>query len=341
MKKYLLPQNGNFYKANLHCHTNCSDGKLSPEEVKNLYKENGYSIIAFTDHDVLLSHTDLNDENFLALNGYEIEVNEEGDKPWPKKKTCHMCLIALKPDNLKQVCYHREWYLFGNAPKFRDQLQFDENLPDFVRHYTPECINEIMKTAKENGFFVTYNHPTWSLEDYSNYINYTEMNAMEIINGSCLAAGYNEYNERVYSDFLNTGKRLFCIATDDNHNFHPFNSRNNDSCIGFTVIKAPSLNYCDITNALVNGDFYASEGPEIKELWYEDGKINITCSNADSIVLSTGIRRMEIKYAENGEFLTQATFNVQDLDNYVKITVTDERGKHAYTNAYFVEDLLK
>ena len=50
---------------------------------------------------------------------------------------------------------------------------------------------------------------------------------------------------------------------------------------------------------------------------------------------------MEIKYAENGEFLTQATFNVQDLDNYVKITVTDERGKHAYTNAYFVEDLLK
>ncbi len=341
MKKHLLPHTGNFYKANLHCHTTCSDGRLSPEEVKKLYKENGYSIVAFTDHDILLSHADLNDENFLALNGYEIEVNEESVRPWAANKTCHMCLIALKPDNLKHVCYHREWYLFGNAPKFRDQLQFDESLPDFVRHYSPEGINEIMKTAKEHGFFVTYNHPTWSLEDYSDYIHYTEMNAMEIINGSCIAAGYNDYNERVYSDILNTGRKLFCIATDDNHNAYPFNSRNNDSCIGFTVIKAPSLEYCDITNALVNGDFYASEGPEIKELWYEDGKINIICSNADNVVLSTGIRRMEIKYAENGEPLTQATFSVQDSDKYVKITVTDERGKHAYTNAFFVEDLLK
>ena len=34
MKKYLLPQNGQFYKANLHCHTNFSDGKRTPAEVK-------------------------------------------------------------------------------------------------------------------------------------------------------------------------------------------------------------------------------------------------------------------------------------------------------------------
>ena len=33
MKKFLLPENGNFYKANLHCHTNISDGKRTPEEI--------------------------------------------------------------------------------------------------------------------------------------------------------------------------------------------------------------------------------------------------------------------------------------------------------------------
>ena len=27
MKKYLLPNTGNYYKANLHCHTTLSDGK--------------------------------------------------------------------------------------------------------------------------------------------------------------------------------------------------------------------------------------------------------------------------------------------------------------------------
>ena len=39
MKKFLLAENGNFYKANLHCHTNLSDGDFTPEQVKQLYLE--------------------------------------------------------------------------------------------------------------------------------------------------------------------------------------------------------------------------------------------------------------------------------------------------------------
>jgi hypothetical protein len=38
------------YKANLHTHTNKSDGKFSPEEVINLYKNRNYSILSITDH---------------------------------------------------------------------------------------------------------------------------------------------------------------------------------------------------------------------------------------------------------------------------------------------------
>ena len=54
MKTYLLPKEGNFYKANLHCHTTVSDGKRTPEEIKELYMRNGYSIVAYTDHEVLI-----------------------------------------------------------------------------------------------------------------------------------------------------------------------------------------------------------------------------------------------------------------------------------------------
>ena len=61
--------------------------------------------MAFTDHDVLVTHPELADETFLPLNGYEMEVNE--DKEPRFRKTCHMCFVAIKPDNLKQVCYHR------------------------------------------------------------------------------------------------------------------------------------------------------------------------------------------------------------------------------------------
>ena len=59
VRKYLISENGNFYKANLHCQTTISDGRMTPEEVKNLYMKNGYSIVAFTDHDVFIPHPEL------------------------------------------------------------------------------------------------------------------------------------------------------------------------------------------------------------------------------------------------------------------------------------------
>ena len=56
-----------FYKANLHTHSDYSDGKYSVEELKNAYKEHGYSVVAFTDHEHLIDNSRLNDENFLAI----------------------------------------------------------------------------------------------------------------------------------------------------------------------------------------------------------------------------------------------------------------------------------
>ena len=74
MKKYLLGDKGNFYKANLHCHTNLSDGHMPAAEVKELYKSRGYSVVAFTDHDALIPHQDLKSDDFLPLNGVEIAI---------------------------------------------------------------------------------------------------------------------------------------------------------------------------------------------------------------------------------------------------------------------------
>lgn len=333
MKKLLLNAAKPYFKANLHCHSTISDGTKTPAELKEMYLKEGYSIIAYTDHDVLLDHSDLCDEHFLALNGLEMEINEENDF-WPATKTCHICFIALKQDNLTQFCYHREKYLFGNAPKYRDLIKFDDTKPDFVRKHTSECINEIIREARENGFFVTYNHPSWSLETLEDYGKYKGMNAMEICNYGCLEAGYDDYNEKEYDEMLRGGQKIFCISTDDNHNHRK------DSFGGFTCINADKLAYETITEALENGCFYASQGPLIQELWFEDGKIGITCSEAAKIVLNTGIRRTDVCYAEGDTPLTSAVFEVKPTDNYVRITVTDFSGNHANTIAYFVEDLF-
>ena len=341
MKKYLLPKDGQFYKANLHCHSTISDGKWTPEQIKEEYKKRGYSIVAYTDHDVMIPHPELNDEDFLAMNGYEIEVTDStSGLGFKYRKTCHMCLVALSPDMEKQVCWHREKYLIGNGAEYRHLVKFDESLPDYERNYTHECINEIMRIGRENNFFVTYNHPCWSMEDYSNYGGYANMHAMEICNYSCFVSGYAEYNAQVYDELLRQGKRIWCIATDDNHDVHPANSPRNDSFGGFTMIKADKLDYTAIGEALLAGNFYASQGPAIEALWFEDGKLHVKSSAAEKITMTTGTRKLRSAFREKGKALTKATFEVLPDDKYVRITVTDKHGKHADSNAYFTDELF-
>lgn len=338
MKKYLLPEKGNFYKANLHCHTVISDGKWTPEEVKKNYMGNGYSVVAYTDHNVLVPHYELAEENFLPLNGIEININSD-DYKGKYGKTCHFCAIAIEPDNIKQPCFHREKYFVGNTGQYKDKIVFDETKPDYERVYNPDCVNQFMKEFRDNGFFVTYNHPTWSMESYNDYINYHYMHAMEICNYECVSIGHDEHNSKEYDEMLNGGKRIYCIATDDNHN-----SPNTKSSFGgFTMIKADKLEYEVVTKALVDGNFYASEGPIIDELWYEDGKVYITFQPAREVFLTKGtrVRRGGRVMGENGELITQACFDVDEDDIYFRITVEGPDGKRAYTNAYFVDDLIE
>lgn len=334
MKKYLLPEQGQYYKANLHCHTTVSDGEQTPEEVKKFYMDRGYSIVAYTDHDVMIPHHDLTDESFLALTGYEMEVNEPKPGPFKVKKSCHMCLVALDPDKKEQVCYHRERYLMHGALLYKDQVCFDESLPDYVRQYSHEGISDMMRQGRENGFFVTYNHPNWSMETGADFMGYEHMHAMEICNYGSASNGYNDMeNGKEYDQMLRGGKRIFCIAADDNHD-------EESSCGGYVMIKADKLDYKTITDALVAGNFYSSRGPEIHALWVEDGRIHVTCSDARRIVLNTGIRRAQSVYAPRGGVLNAADFEVQPEDLYVRLTVYGRDELYAATNAYFVEDLL-
>lgn len=336
MKKYLLPENGSFYKANLHCHSTLSDGALSPEEIKELYKKKGYSVVAYTDHNILIPHDDLNDDDFLALNGFEADLNENiaGETDWRKLKCVHFCAIALDRQNITQPCWSRRFA--GIGEKNADLVKFDENEPEYERVYTGEKVSEMMQKCREKGFFITYNHPTWSVESYNEYMSYSGMHAMEMFNGGCLVAGYDDYNPRVYDDMLQGGKKIFCIGADDNHNHADKASRRYDSGIAFTMIKADSLDYRAITQALENGDFYASEAPEIYELYTENGKAYIKTSEADRIQCNYGKRMAAIEFDETGSGIFEACFDVPSDCGYFRITVTDKSGKHACTNAYFV-----
>lgn len=329
MRKYLISDKGKFYKANLHSHSTVSDGELTPEQMKKLYMDNGYSVIAFTDHCRYVTHNELSDENFLALNGVENAADESG-LSWMHNRCCDINFIALSPQR-KVHPFQDEKNIIG-----------DGSVSPFDVEYCTRDVNKMIETGVKNGFFVTYNHPTWSLENYEQYMSYSGMHAMEMFNYSSAVDGYNEYNPDIYDDMLRSGKRLFCIATDDNHNRAP-GTCHWDSFGGFTMIKAPSLNYTDVTNALLNGDFYCSRGPIINALWLdtEDYSVHIECENAVKIVATRGGRRCRAVFAaEQGrQYLNEAVFSLDKDDVYLRITVFDENGLTADTNAYFIDSL--
>ena len=338
MKKTLLSNEKNFYKANLHCHTNCSDGKLSAAMVKEEYKSLGYSIVAYTDHDIFVTHDELTDDSFLALHGFEVEINENGIYPGrPDIRSCHICMIAIEPDNLIQPLWNSKYAFVGKASSYISEIKRD--CEDYEREYSCEGISRMMETYRERGFFVTYNHPTWSGERYPQYSGYRGMHAMEIMNGSSSTILRDEYNPRVYDDLLSVGRRIYCIGADDNHNFSKRGSAEWDTGVAFTVINADDLKYKTITEALLNGNFYASEAPEINELTYEDGTVKIKTSPAVRITCTCDVRRAYGKDADPEETINECEFKLHDDVKWFRITVVDKQGKHACTNAYFIDDI--
>ena len=346
MKKYLLPTTGGAFKANLHCHSTVSDGRLTVEEIKAYYMKKGYSIIAFTDHDVLIAHDDLNEEGrFLALHGYEMEVNEEGftglhsgDLTFGSAKTAHICLVAKSPDNMTQVCYNKDKYIWGNALAYKSQLKYESD--DYIRRYSAEGVSEMIRLGREHGFFVTYNHPTWSMESYPEYSGYEGMNAVEIWNTGCEYIGYPEYNAHCYDDLLRQGKRIFILATDDNHNGRQLDDPLSDACGGWITVRCEKLEYECVTEALEKGSFYASTGPEIHDFWVEDGVVHVTTSPAHRINFITGARHTGSAGARYGESITEASFRFDPArDGYFRVDVTDDYGRHADSNAVWIDTL--
>lgn len=315
MKKFLLPENGKFYKANLHSHSTVSDGVKTPEELKEMYKEKGYSVFAYTDHDNFVCHNELTDDAFLVINGFEASIVEDiPDPEYAWRKVCHLGLLAPSPD-------------MTTAPMARE----------YGKSYSHDRINNLIMRGKEKGFFITYNHPAWSLENYGDYMNIHGFDCLEITNYNCIVGGTPEYNEGRYDDMLRGGKRIYCMGGDDNHNTHYFN----DSFGAYTMIKAEKLDYETVFAALKNGDFYASEGPEIHELYVEDGVVNIKTSPAQSVLFSTSSRRGRnvMPKESSPDYVTRASYHLKPDEKYFRVTVTSPDGKKAYTRAYFLDEI--
>lgn len=335
----LLPKK-TCYKANLHCHSTLSDGCYTPGEIKENYRKHGYSIVAYTDHDFLFPHTDLSDDSFLALTGYEMQILDARKELMRcKRDVAHLNFIAKEPFN--NVLVFGETSLpYEGDPAFAPENRFTESL-DKPRKLTPEGLNEIIAEAKKEGFLVAFNHPTWSYSDRRHYCGLKGLSYMEIYNTCCEFDGHDTYCPNIYDEFLRDGQRLSCIAADDNHNRGLSGlPKDIDSFGGWTMIAADDLKYETVIAAIEHGDMYASRGPVITELSVTGRQVHIETSPAKRITLCCGCRRDDSVRAGVDALLTSADFELQGIEDYIRFTVLDEHGLTADTRAYRPEEFL-
>jgi len=189
-REYILPENETVYKANLHCHSTCSDGAMSTEELKALYKSKGYNVLAYTDHHTYRYHKDLADETFLPLAGYELNF-DKFDSKRRLNKTCHINAIAIDPDKAIPI--------------------------EGKGIYKVDVINDAVKRLRENGFVVNLNHPSWSNQGPEEVLQFDGFTAIELYNSCCTRTYNSGENQSHYDAWLKAGKKGFAIAADDNH----------------------------------------------------------------------------------------------------------------------------
>ena len=344
MKQYLLPKEGNLYKACLHVHTTCSDGLGTPEEIKRMYTEKGYSIVAYTDHEVIVPHNDLRDENFLPITGAEISVNKNiPGLSYRYSKQYHLNILSKDPEKTDFSFFTMSYlYWKSSLPYISEKMKTTE----YPREYNNDCVNDILRRAKEEGFLVALNHPGLSGQNYVDYAALKGFWGVEVHNNGSVGLGRVE-TEQPLIDLLELDERVFPLATDDMHG--GYDQKSIDAIGGWTMVKAPALEYSAVMNSLERGDFYSTTGPEIHELYLDGETLVVECSEASVIRVNTERRVSMIKKAID-EPLTRVCFDMHSyfadsfeknmpVKPYFRVTMQDEKGKRAWTRAYFLDEL--
>lgn len=322
MRVDLLPRDGQFYKGNMHSHSTLSDGAFTPEELKERYKAAGYSVFAYTEHGVYHDLRHLDDADFITLPSYEANLTRDyTTTPFP-------ALVKGPSTKMQAEVVHLN--MFAIDP---DKTKCEPNIDDIKDHHSVENVNELIRRGREAGFLVSYNHPHWSLNTGALYNNLEGLSAIEIINGAAYRSSALDYTPHVMREMAWNGKRLVAIAGDDNHGErHFFQS--------WTMFKAPELSHKAIIEALQKGNCYASCGPEIKELYVEDGVVHIKTSEAQGIFMATAGRRKPscLVPFDSDERVTEAAFPLAEDDVFFHIIVRDMHGRPAATRIYYLDE---
>lgn len=188
--------------------------------------------------------------------------------------------------------------------------------------------NAVLDDIKEQGGEAVLCHPYWCGHTISDYLPLRNYFAVEVYNDTCMGIGKG-FSEQAWDDLLDRGGPVLGIASDDAH------GTEHDCFHGWINVKAEDLSVDSIMTSLRTGAFYSTLGPEIIDLDLTDNVVSVKCSESRSICFKADCTRGKYIQAPEGELLTEASYSVPESAKYVRVEITDETGKKAWSNPFF------
>lgn len=294
---------GQFWRGNLHTHSNLSDGALPPEEVCARYRDAGYDFIALTDHLVGIYNYPIADTSAFRSDGFTTILGAEAHSGAIENgEIWHILTVGLPPD--------------FPPPKASD---FDP-VPG------QETGPALAQRAVDAGAYVAIAHPEWgglSLADARTLAGIAH--SIEVYNHGCHVEADRGQGFWHLDRLLEEGHRLTLCATDDAHFHGP------DHFGGWTMVKAEANTPDALLAALKAGQMYASTGPEIHDVNWSETEVSVTMSPASAVIVQGKGSAVTVVH---GSDITQAKVPLGNLAGspWMRLTITDATGKRAWTN---------
>ncbi|AZN41480.1 CehA/McbA family metallohydrolase [Paenibacillus albus] len=300
------------YKGNLHTHSTRSDGQYPQETVIEAYRSRGYSFICLSDHEIYWKSDAFDDEQFIMLDGYEMAC----EMSW-RETGQQFHIHGLLDRSLGSV----------------NEFEHDEEhaKPDFTSLAT---IQALIDEMKERGNLVIMNHPVWSRNKEEELLQLDGYYAIEIYNHQSEldeAVGYGVHH---WDYLLKRGRKVFAVAADDAHG-GSMDAPISEFFGGWISVEADELKQQSVIDAMKEGRYYSSNGPEIFDMRVEDGYLKIECSPVKFIKFITHPFNGRNVFNQDASPVTSAAFRVEGEESYIRVECVDFEGNVAWSNPIY------
>lgn len=201
------------------------------------------------------------------------------------------------------------------------------NIFGLTKLVTARLRQDAINEGLAQGALVQINHPEWLAGyDMRELDRLKGYQLIEVFNADC--SGGMEYGMHAWDYILSRGQIAWGTATDDFHG-----GMNDRLAMGYVTINAPELTQEAMLTNLRNGNFYATQGPELNLAL--DGKQIVVTVDRNTTVLFRGPGGVAFK-VDDPKAGEKSTYTLEGNEQYVRVEIV-QGGARAWSQPIFVK----